>query len=80
MVSRNCDYITTLLLTLFFGAFGGQYFYTRQYGMAILEIVVCLITCGFGGVIWQIVDIVRVCGGSFLTKEGTVLSNHPRML
>lgn len=60
--------LTTLLLCIFLGEFGIHYFYTGKIGMGVLY----LFTFGLFGIGW-IVDIVRICTGSFKDSKGLSL-------
>lgn len=77
MVSRDCDYLTSLILCVMFGALGGHRFHARKYGTAALMIILTCFT-GIGGLIWSIVDLVAIVRGDFTIKEGARLTHHPR--
>lgn len=54
------------LLALFFGALGLHYFYIGKTNAGIIFLVVSIITCGFLGLVAQVVSIVQ--GIMFLTS------------
>lgn len=57
-----------LLLCIFLGYFGVHYFYAGRIGMGFLY----LFTIGLCGIGW-IVDIVRICKGTFVDSEGNII-------
>ena len=60
--------LAALLICIFFGIFGGHYFYVGRIGMGILYIV----TLGFFGIGWMI-DIIRIACGTFIDRDGLYL-------
>lgn len=52
------------LLAFFFGAYGVDQFYLGYVKTGVIRLVVSAVTCGTGGVIWGIVDCVRIATGS----------------
>jgi TM2 domain-containing membrane protein YozV len=62
------DWLTTLLLTIFLGAFGVQSFYTGKIAFGILQ----LVTLGGCG-IWTIIDIILIATGSYRDAQGRPL-------
>ncbi|RVU24102.1 TM2 domain-containing protein [Sandaracinomonas limnophila] len=65
---NSFDWLTTLLLCIFFGAFGVHSFYTRKYGVGIFQ----LLTLGGCG-IWATVDLIMIIIGSFKDGNGNPL-------
>lgn len=54
------EWLTAVLLAWFLGAFGVDRFYLGYTGLGVAKLVVCILTCGIGGVIWQIIDLVLI--------------------
>eukprot|EP01080_Neovahlkampfia_damariscottae_P000300 gene300-6714_t len=49
-----------LAIIPFTGLVGVDRFYLSYWGLGIFKIVVTIFTCGFGGVIWWILDIIAI--------------------
>lgn len=64
------DWLVTLLLCWFLGAFGVHSFYTGKIGIGIAQIL----TCGGCG-IWVIVDLIMILTGNFKDGEGNLVTN-----
>jgi hypothetical protein len=62
------DWLTTLLLCFFLGAFGVHNFYTKKTGIAIIQ----LLTLGGCG-IWALVDLIMIVAGSYRDGQGRPL-------
>ena len=62
------DWLTTLLLCFFVGAFGVHSFYTRKTTIAVIQ----LFTLGGCG-IWALVDFIMILLGSFRDGQGRPL-------
>lgn len=60
------------LLQIFVGAFGVGRFYTGHTGIAIAQIAVTWLTCGFG-VIWPIIDGILMLTGKVTDSDGRPL-------
>lgn len=59
------DWLTTLLLCLFFGFLGGHSFYTKKVGIGIVQL---LTFGGFG--IWVLIDLIYIITGKFKDGNG----------
>lgn len=62
------DWLTTLLLCIFLGGFGGHRFYTGHTGTAVIQ----LFTAG-GCVVWAIIDLIAIITGTFKDANGQLL-------
>lgn len=62
------DWMTTLLLCLFLGLFGGHRFYTKHTSIGVIQ----LLTLG-GCYIWAIIDLIQIISGSFKDADGNAL-------
>lgn len=63
-----------LLLCLFLGGLGAHRFYTGHTGSAVVMLILTLTM--FGAIIsgpWALVDLIRICTGSFKTASGESL-------
>lgn len=60
------------LLQLFLGSFGAGRFYTGHTGLAIAQIAVTWLTCGFGG-LWPLIDGVMMLAGKVPDAQGRPL-------
>ena len=65
------DWLVTLLLCFFVGAFGIHRFYVGKTGTAIIQ----LLTCGGCG-IWTLIDFIVICMGNFTDSEGKFIKNN----
>lgn len=64
----SSDWLVTLLLCIFLGAFGVHRFYSKQIGIGILQ----LITAGGCG-IWVIIDIILIVTDTYKDRNGRPL-------
>ena len=65
------DWLVTLLLCFFVGAFGIHRFYVGKTGTAIIQ----LLTCGGCG-LWTLIDFIVICMGNFTDAEGKFIKNN----
>ncbi len=67
-LAEQKDWLTTLLLALFLGAFGGHRFYTGHTVPGIIQ----LLTLGGCG-IWALIDIIQIITGNYKDSNGRPL-------
>ncbi len=65
---ESADWLVTLLLCIFLGAFGVHRFYTKQIGIGILQ----LLTAGGCG-IWVIIDVILIVTDTYRDGNGRLL-------
>lgn len=58
---RRRSRLTFILLGVFFGAFGGHNFYAGYTKRAVIQLLITVLTCSFGGIISWIWAIVEIC-------------------
>ncbi len=61
------------LLGIFLGSLGVHNFYLGYTGKAVAQLLITLLTCGFGGVvsgIWGLVEGILILTGSTITTDG----------
>lgn len=51
------------VLQVFLGSFGIGRFYMKSYKIGILQILVSVVTLGFGGFLWGVIDGCRILSG-----------------
>jgi TM2 domain-containing membrane protein YozV len=66
--TEGFDWLTTLLLCFFLGAFGAHNFYTKKTTVAIIQ----LLTLGGCG-IWALVDFIMILVGTYVDGNGKPL-------
>lgn len=72
----TCSRSVAALLQIFLGAFGVGRFYMGYIGIGIAQIMVTLVTCGIGGLIWGFVDGVLILSGTpARDANGNMLKN-----
>ena len=59
--------LITLLLCIFLGVFGAHRFYAGKHGTGALMF---FSTFAFVGVLWWVIDLANVVGGTFQDKQG----------
>ena len=62
-----------MLLCLFLGCYGAHRFYTGKTGTAVAQLLITILTLGFGVIItfpWMIIDMISIICGNFKTAEG----------
>ncbi len=64
------DWLTTLLLCIFFGGLGVHRFYVGKTGSGV-----GMLLTGGGCGIWTIVDLISIICGNFTDANGNVISN-----
>ena len=67
------DFMVALLLSIFVGSLGVDRFYTGQIGLGIGKLLITLFTCGFGGWVWWLIDIILIATGSYRDAQGRPL-------
>jgi TM2 domain-containing membrane protein YozV len=66
---REKNWLLALLLSIFFGCLGVDRFYMGYVGTGVLKLIITLITLGFGGIVWWVIDLVLIASKSSVFKE-----------
>lgn len=64
------------LLALFLGGIGIHQFYLGKNGLGITMLLICLLTCGYGGIItgiWALINAISIFTGSERDADGRPL-------
>ena len=67
------DWLTTLLLCIVLWPFGIHYFYVGNNKKGVYKILLSIFTCGIGGLIWTITDIIAIANGTLVDGNGKLL-------
>lgn len=67
------EWLVALLLAVFLGYLAVDRFYLGQVGLGITKLVVSIVTCGIGGFIWQVVDIILIATRKVTDDSGLPL-------
>lgn len=67
------EWLTALLLAIFLGSLGVDRFYLGYTNLGIAKIAVTIFTCGIGGLIWQIIDVIKIAQNNLPDSEGRPL-------
>jgi TM2 domain-containing membrane protein YozV len=67
------DWMVTLLLSIFLGGWGVDRFYLGYTGLGIAKLAVTICTCGIGGIVWWIYDIVQIATMKMVDATGQPL-------
>ena len=62
-IYSNRSWLTAGILQLFLGAFGIGRFYLGYKKIAMLQIATSILTIGFGGFVWGLIDGVMILAG-----------------
>ncbi|MCD4830697.1 MAG: TM2 domain-containing protein [Anaerohalosphaeraceae bacterium] len=62
--------VVALLLCLLLGPLGIHRFYVGKVGTGVLMILATLLTFGFAGGIWALVDLIMIVVGAFTDSDG----------
>lgn len=76
VVNPPKTFVATWLFSLFLGQLGIDRFYTGHVGLGVGKLLVTLFTFGFGGWVWQLVDLIMLLTGSFKDSDGRDLTGY----
>jgi TM2 domain-containing membrane protein YozV len=62
--------LTAGLLGIFLGGFGVHRFYLGYTKLGVIQLVVSILTCGFGG-LWGLVEGILIVAGSTITTDAS---------
>jgi len=57
---KQVNWILVLVMSIIFGMLGVDRFIMGKIGTGILKLAITIVTLGFGGCVWWIVDIVLI--------------------
>ncbi|MBT4376123.1 TM2 domain-containing protein [archaeon] len=60
MAKRKVNWVLTLVMSILFGALGVDRFIMGHVGLGILKLAVTIITFGFGGFVWWLIDVILI--------------------
>nr|MCK4930450.1 TM2 domain-containing protein [Nanoarchaeota archaeon] len=60
MAKRKVNWILTLIMSILFGGLGVDRFIMGHVGLGILKLIITIITLGFGGFIWWLIDVILI--------------------
>ena len=69
------DFVSTWLLSLFFGSLGVDRFYLGYAGIGVAKLVLTIFT-GIGGLVWHWVDLVLLLSGRMPDYQGRPLLGY----
>lgn len=67
------DWMVALLLSILLGGWGVDRFYLGYVGLGIAKLAVTICTCGIGGLIWWIYDIIQIATMKMVDANGRPL-------
>ncbi len=70
------EWLITVLLCVFFGCFGVHRFYTKDTGIAVVQLILGLISCCIVSEIWALIDLILLLTGNFKTGDGRSLTQN----
>ena len=72
------DFVVAVILSALLGGLGVDRFYLGYTGLGIAKLAVSIVTCGFGGIIWQIIDFYLLVSGNMPDAQGRALQFRTR--
>lgn len=60
MAKRKVNWTLTLIMSILFGGLGVDRFIMGHVGLGILKLIITIITLGFGGFIWWLIDVILI--------------------
>jgi TM2 domain-containing membrane protein YozV len=57
---KKVNWVLVLVMSIIFGYFGVDRFIMGKVGTGILKLAITLVTLGFGGFVWWVIDIVLI--------------------
>jgi TM2 domain-containing membrane protein YozV len=57
---KNKNWVAALLLSIFLGWLGIDRFYMGYAGLGILKLFITIVTIGFGGFVWWLIDLILI--------------------
>lgn len=73
--SRNNEWLTTFFLCFILGWLGAHRFYTKNFGIAVTQLVLGIISCGFVSGIWALIDLILIVTNYYKKGDGERLVN-----
>ncbi len=72
--TQSNEWLTAVLLCLFLGCFGIHRFYTKNTGIAVVQLILGLLSCCVISGIWAFIDLILLLTGNYTTGDGRSLT------
>ena len=74
--TMSSEWLTAVLLCIFLGCFGIHRFYTKDTGIAVVQLILGLLSCCIISEIWSLIDLIILLTGSYRTGDGRLLTQN----
>ena len=70
------EWLTAVLLCVFLGCFGAHRFYTKDTGIAVVQLILGLISCCIVSEVWALIDLILLLTGNYKAGDGRPLTQN----